>query len=276
MIPSHADHALLACGRQLGSAAHVLVPRRRAIALANLRQAFGGERPDDELRALCHAHFRHLGTVFAEFLRLPSLTPAALLARFEIDGLEHVREARAAGRGLVLITAHVGNWEWLSAAQAALGVGAVIVTRHAHVGVVDRFWQGRRARCGIEVADSAGSLAQILRLLRDGRPIGLAIDQHEGGTTGVRVPFLGHDAGTTKTPALLAARTGCVVMPAWSWRDDRGVHHARFGPEIPLHAGATLDETVRLSTRAYNDWLEGVVRAHPEQWLWIHRRWKPA
>jgi KDO2-lipid IV(A) lauroyltransferase len=266
----------LAGGRGLGTAAHALVRRRRAIALANLRQALGSELSEDRLRAICRGSFQHLGLVLAEFLRLPGLTPAQLLDRFQVTGLDHVQAARASGRGVVLITAHVGNWEWLSAVQMHLGVQAVIVTRHAHVGAVDRFWQRRRARCGIEVVDSAGSLPQILRLLRAGRPIGLAIDQHEGGPGAVRVPFLGREAGTTRTPALLAARTGCAVLPAWSWRDDTGLHHASFGPEIPLVTGATLEETVALSTRAYNAWLEGVVRAHPEQWLWVHRRWKPA
>ncbi len=270
------SHLLHDTARGLGTAAYALARRRRAIALDNLRQALGGERSEAELRAICRGSFQHLGVVLTEFLRLPTLTPSALLDRFRVTGLEHVRDARASGRGLVLITAHVGNWEWLCAAQVHLGVGAVIVTRHAHVGAVDRFWQGRRARCGVETVDSAGSLAQILRLLRDGRPVGLAIDQHEGGTSAVRVPFLGREAGTTKTPALLAARTGCAVLPAWSWRDDDGIHHATFGPEIPLREGSTLDETVELTTRAYNAWLEGVVREHPEQWLWVHRRWKPA
>jgi Kdo2-lipid IVA lauroyltransferase/acyltransferase len=270
------DAIAFGCGRGLGAAAHALVRRRRAIALANLRQALGGEKDDAELRAICRASFAHLGVVFAEFLLLPSLSGAQLLERFRVTGLEHVQSARASGRGLVLITAHVGNWEWLCAAQAQLGVGAVIVTRHAHVGAVDRFWQQRRARSGVEVVDSFGSLPQILGLLRAGRPVGLAIDQHEGGTGAARVPFLGRDAGTTRTPALLAARTGCAVLPAWSWRDDGGLHHATFGPEIPLREGATLEETIALTTRDYNAWLEGVVRAHPEQWLWVHRRWKPA
>ncbi len=270
------SHLLNDTARGLGTVAYAFARRRRVIALDNLRQALGGERSEAELRAICRASFQHLGIVLAEFLRLPTLTASALLDRFHVTGLEHVREARASGRPLVLITAHVGNWEWLCAAQTHLGVGAVIVTRHAHVGAVDRFWQGRRARCGVETVDSAGSLAQILRLLREGRPVGLAIDQHEGGTSAVRVPFLGREAGTTKTPALLAARTGCAVLPAWSWRDVDGLHHATFGPEIPLQEGATLEETVSLTTRAYSTWLEGVVRAHPEQWLWVHRRWKPA
>lgn len=276
MTPHLIEFCALGCGRGLGTAAFVLVRRRRAIALDNLRRALGSELSESELRAICRDSFRHLGAVLAEFLRLPSLPPAALLDRFRVTGLEHVRDAQASGRGLVLITAHVGNWEWLCAAQTHLGVGAVIVTRHAHVGAVDRFWQSRRERCGVEVIDSAGSLPQILRLLRAGRPVGLAIDQHEGGTSAVRVPFFGRDAGTTKTPALLAARTGCAVLPAWSWRDADGLHHATFGPEIPLREGATLDETVALTTRAYNAWLEDVVREHPEQWLWPHRRWKPA
>ena len=268
------EDAALALGRGLGTLAHGTVRRRRRIALANLRTAFGDDRDEAELQEICRAHFRHLGAVAAEFLRLPRLTPAALLERFTVSGLDQVRAAQAQDRGVVLVTAHIGNWEWLCAAQAALGLKVAIVTRHAHVTAVDRFWQSIRATHGVEFLDDAGTLGGIMRRLRKGCTIGLAIDQHEGGTTGARVPFFGREAGTTKTPALLAARAGCPVLPAWSWRDAEGRHHATFGPPLPLIKGRDLDETVDLTTRGYNTWLEGIIREHPKQWLWLHRRWK--
>ncbi len=270
------EDAILGLGQSFGGAAHASARRRRTVALTNLRTALGATHDEAALRAICRAHFRHLGLVAAEFLRLPAISSDALLTRFTVSGLEHVRTAQAAGRGVVLITAHVGNWEWLCAAQAALGLDVAVVTRHAHVGAVDRFWQGIRATHGVTFLDDAGSLATILRRLRQGRTVGLSIDQHEGGTTGVRGPFFGRDAGTTKAPALLAARTGCPVLPAWSWRDDAGTHHATFGPPLPLVPGRDLEDTVSLTTRGYNAWLEDVVRTHPAQWLWVHRRWKPA
>lgn len=270
------ESAALALGRGLGRCAHGLARGRRRIALAGLHQALGTTHTDDELRALCRANFVHYGTVLAEVLRLPRLNDDQLLARFTLAGREHHDRARARGRGVIVITAHLGNWEWLVAAQQAWGLEMAVITRHAHDRGVDRFWQGMRTNRGIHCIDSYRSLKEVLRHLQRGGTVGMTIDQHEGGTTGARVPFFGREAGTVKAPALLAARLQAPVLLFLSWRDGQGRHHARFSEEIPLVEGATLAETVDRTTRRYNALLEQAIREHPEQWSWVHRRWKPA
>jgi KDO2-lipid IV(A) lauroyltransferase len=270
------EPAALRLGRGLGLAWHDVVRYRRDVARAGIDQAFGAELSDAERRRICRGSFAHYGTVLAEFLRLPSLDDEALLARFEIEGLEHVHLARARGRGLIVLTAHVGNWEWLAAAQAALGLDIAVITRHARDRGVDRFWQGTRRQRGIRFLDSYGSLAEVLRHLRAGGAVGMTFDQNEGGTTGARVDFFGREAGTIKAPALLSARLGCPVILALSWRDEDGRHRASFSQEIPLSEGRDLADTVERTTARYNALLEEFVRRHPTQWTWVHRRWKPA
>jgi len=270
------EPAALRLGRGLGLAWYCLGRRRRRTALAGLRQAFGATRDDRELRRLCRANFAHYGTVLAEFLRLPRLDDQSLRDRFTVSGLERVRAARDRGRGLIVLTAHVGNWEYLAAAQAAWGLDIRVITRHAHHAGVDRFWQGVRRDRGVRFLDSYRSLKDVLRHLRAGGAVGMSIDQHEGGTTGARVGFFGREAGTVKAPALLAARTGCPVILALSWRDRAGRHHATFSEEIPLADGGDLAEIVARTTRRYTELLEAFVAEHPEQWTWVHRRWKPA
>ncbi|MBD3222960.1 hypothetical protein GF314_17155, partial [bacterium] len=135
-------------------------------------------------------------------------------------------------------------------------------------------WQGLRRDRGLRFFDNHGSLAAVLRHLRAGGAVGMVFDQNEGGTTGARVGFFGREAGTVKAPALLAARLGCPVILALSWRDDQGRHHASFSEEIPLAEGRDLAEIVVRTTRRYNELLEDFVRAHPTQWTWVHRRWK--
>jgi KDO2-lipid IV(A) lauroyltransferase len=177
---------------------------------------------------------------------------------------------------VIIITAHLGNWEWLVAAQQAWGLDIAVITRHAHQAGVDRFWQGMRTARGVHCLDSYRSLKEVVRHLRTGGTVGMTIDQHEGGTTGARVPFFGREAGTVKAPALLAARLGSPVILFLCWRDDSGHHHATLSEPIPLVEGADLAETIDGTTRSYNARLEDAIRTHPEQWSWVHRRWKPA
>jgi KDO2-lipid IV(A) lauroyltransferase len=267
------EAAALRLGRRLGLLWHDVVRYRRGVALAGLAQAFP-DLPVQRREALCRENFAHYGLVLAEFLRLPALSDAELLARVDIEGVEHVERARARGRGLLVLFAHTGNWELLAAVQAALGLGIGIVTQHAHQEGVDRYWQRTRRARGLRFFDSYGDLHRIMRHLRGGGAVGLAIDQNEGGTTGARVPFFGRESGTVKAPALLSARLGAPVIMALTWRDQAGRHQVRFSEELPLVVGDDLAATVERTTRSYNALLEAFIREHPEQWTWVHRRWK--
>ncbi|MDY0108348.1 MAG: lysophospholipid acyltransferase family protein [Candidatus Krumholzibacteria bacterium] len=263
-------------GRQLGRCWFHLVRYRRRQALAGLRLAFGGRLDEAALHRLCRENFEHYGVVLVEFLRLPRLSDRALQDRYTINGLEYAARARARGKGLIIVTAHIGNWEYLAAAQASWGLDMLVITRRAHQPGVDRYWQRVRRARGVRFVDAYRSLGEVLRHLRRGGTVAMSIDQHEGGTTGVRVPFFGREAGTVKAPALLAARTGCPVILLLSWRGADGRQHAVFSEEIPLAADADLSVVVDRTTRRYNALLEEFILAHPSQWAWVHRRWKPA
>jgi len=276
LFQSLPEDRAVALGRRLGLLWHDGVRVRREVVRAGLEQAFAGELDAAARRALCRANFAHYGVVLAEFLRLPRLSDHELLDRFTVAGLDHVREVRARGRGLIVLTAHVGNWEYLAAAQAAWGLDIAVLTRHAHHRGVDRFWQGIRRERGVRFLHAWRSLGGIVRHLRAGGAVGMSIDQNEGGTSGARVPFFGREAGTVKAPALLAARLGCPVVLALSWRDPAGRHHATFSEVLPLAPGPDPAAVVDRTTRLYNARLEAFIREHPEQWTWVHRRWKPA
>lgn len=263
-------------GRGLGRCCHAVLRGRRQIALAGLKRAFGHEHDAQALARLCRENFAHYGTVLAEFLRLPLLSEEQLLARFTVRGLEHASAARAHGRGLIILTAHLGNWEYLAQAQAAWDLDMLVITRRAHQRGVDRFWQGIRRARRSRFVDAYGSLGVVMRHLRRGGTVGMSIDQHEGGTTAVRVPFFGEQAGTVKAPALLSLRTGAPVILLLSWRDAQGMHHATFSEEIPLVVAVDPAAVVARTTRRYNEMLEAAIGEHPEQWAWVHRRWKPA
>jgi len=267
------ESAAIRLGQHLGLLTHDILRIRRTQVDTALRQAFGNNGDHARIR---RANYAHYGTVLAEFLRLPTLSNEQLLDRFTITGLDHVKQAQAEKKGLIVLTAHVGNWEYLAAAQAALDLDIAVITRHAHQKGVDRFWQEQRINQGVKFLGNYRSLKSIVRHLRAGGSVGMSIDQNEGGTTGARVPFFNREAGTVKAPALLSSRLNCPVIMALSWRDDQGHHHASFSEPIPLLEGKTLADTVDRTTRHYNALLEAFIREHPEQWTWVHRRWKPA
>ncbi|MFO7655289.1 MAG: lysophospholipid acyltransferase family protein [Candidatus Krumholzibacteriia bacterium] len=266
------ERQALRLGRGLGLLWYHAVRYRRAHVRRSLSLAFH-DLTSHELRALTRANFVHYGQVLAETARLPLLVPASLARHVEFTGSERFEEARARGRGVVLISGHYGNWDLLAVAQALAGYEIHVVTRRLHSRGADRAWQEMRRAQGVRFLPDHGSSRDILRLLRAGKTVGLILDQHVGGRRGVPVRFLGRPAWTARAAAVLAARTGCAVLPVFNCRGD-GRYHVEFGPEIPLAVGRDAAETELLTTQRYSDVLEAFIRRHPEQWLWAHRRWK--
>jgi KDO2-lipid IV(A) lauroyltransferase len=150
-----------------------------------------------------------------------------------------------------------------------------VVTRELKGSRTNRSWMRMRAERGVHLHPAEGSSKALLSALRRGEVVAFVIDQHMPPKLGVAVPFFGRPASTTDAPAILAARTGAVVLPAFLFREGFERHRLWVGPEIPLGAGPRK-EAVRESTARFSLAVEKVVRAHPEQWIWLHRRWKIA
>lgn len=260
-------------GVALGWMWYYLVPVRRAVARANLRAALD-DLSSTELRRLVRATFIQTSRCAVEFLRLPGLDRRRSEALVEHEGLEHLERARALGRGVIVATAHFGNFDLMAGVEALRGVPLHVVTRTQHVASINRFWMRVRAQTGLRFVPDRNAAFRIRRLLRDNQVVALAIDQHMPPSRGIPVPFFGRPASTTHAPALLSLTTGAPILPVSIERLPAGRHRVLIEPPLETAATGNRNEDVLQMTLALNRWLEGRIRARPDHWLWIHRRWK--
>jgi KDO2-lipid IV(A) lauroyltransferase len=195
-----------------------------------------------------------------------------------VENMESPIRAHQRGKGLLFLTGHFGNWEVATVAginQFTQYRGLFhFVRRPLKPRWFNDFVTRRFQRAGFGSLDKRGSLDRILDLLASGAIIVYVFDQHAGKRDGIPVDFFGQPANTFKSLAILALSTGAPVIPASSWREPDGNHVLRFEDPLPLIECEDVGEAIRRNTRAYNAALERMLLRHPEQWIWMHRRWK--
>lgn len=261
-----------------GKLLYHLLPFRRNVVLGNLRRAFGHVLAEPDIRRLAQAYWAHFARFLVEFVRLPLMSPEGRKAWVRVENIEIPIRAHEQGKGLLLLTGHFGNWEVATVA----GMGQFpqyhrlfhFVRRPLKPLWLNDFITRRFQRSGFGTLAKRGSLDAILELLSSGAILVYVLDQHAGGKEGVTVDFLGRPAGTFKSLAVLALNTGAPVIPACCWRQPDGSHVLRFEEPLPLIENEDTSEAIRQNTRAYNAALEQMLLRHPEQWIWMHRRWK--
>ncbi len=256
-------------GDGLGWLAWHLVRRDRQKALSMIEIAMPDAKPEDRQR-IVRACFRHLGTSLMEVAWLPNLDKARADRLVEWEGLEHLEAAVAHERGVVLFTGHCGNWEWMAAAIALAGFRMNVIAREIEESRFNDYIVASRARFGIDTIGrgSSSSAREIIRTLRGGSILGVLIDQNIR-TEVVKVPFFGHPAPTPVGPAKLAVKSEAVVIAGFAERRD-GRHHIRFEPPIDTREIRDPREITRIMTES----IEAQVRRVPEQWVWMHKRWR--
>jgi KDO2-lipid IV(A) lauroyltransferase len=254
-------------GRAVGRLGWRVARRERRRALEHLALAFP-ERAEDERRRIARASFLHLGTVLGEMLWLFTRDCDALERHLRVEGLERVQELHREGRPLLLFTGHCGNWEMLASLVNCRGVPTAVVARALDEAPLQRLLLAARNRFGTRVIDRGGSGAarELLRAMRTG-VLGMLIDQ-DTRVEGVWVPFFGRPAYTPLGAARLALRRGVVTIPAFIERLPDGSHHARFLEPLELP-----DDEVA-ATERMTRCIEDHIRRRPEQWVWMHRRWR--
>ena len=197
-----------------------------------------------------------------------------------VENMESPLAAHKQGKGLILLTGHFGNWEVSTVAgiqQFPQFKGLFhFVRRPLKPEILNRYVTRRFQKAGFGTIAKRGSLDQILDLLASGAVVVYVFDQHAGGKDGVTVDFFGAPAGTFKSPALIAMASGAPVIPATSWRAPDGSHVLRFEDPIPVVQTDHPGEDIKTNTRAFNAALEKLLLRHPEQWIWMHKRWKVA
>jgi len=261
-------------GRAVGRLVLVLASNERRRALEHIAIAFP-ELSETARRALLRACARHFGLTLAEVVRLWRAPQQEILDLCEVTGLEHLAAARETGHGAVLITAHCGNWELLNALLGCSGIPMTIAVRELYDRRLDRIATHLRAHFGAEVvARGHGAGRRLAAALAANRIVGLLIDQDIRDIPGVFVPFFGRPAWTPSGAAVLAIRTGAPAIPAFIHRRADGTHRVEIHPPLSIPQTNDEPEAVRLLTANATAMIERQVRAHPEQWVWMHRRWR--
>ncbi|MBI3015875.1 MAG: lysophospholipid acyltransferase family protein [Candidatus Tectomicrobia bacterium] len=264
----------LVLGAGLGLLAFRLMGRRRQIAVDNVHQALGAQVTPQEEKRIVRESYKNLGRTLMEFCRIPRLNSNNLTRLVEIEGLEKVVQALAKGRGVVLITAHFGNWELMPPATALRGYPLRVIVRPMDWAPLDMVVSEIRSMHGTKLISKWQGMSDILSTLRQGEAIGILMDQNTVAREGVFVDFLGRPASTTIGVALAAIRTGAPVLPAHIVRLGKGKHRMFIGDEIPVITTGDLHRDIETNTARFSQALESFIRAHPDHWLWLHQRWK--
>lgn len=265
--------SLRRAGALIGALAGSVLRIRRAHVEAAVRRAGFGD-----VTTVARGMYVSLGTALLEFLwmvgkrNIPS-SVVGLTARAQ-DVLARLDVADGSGKGIVVATAHTGNWDLVACVAAARHMPLSVVTKHLRVKWLDRFWQRERASRGLELLEGEGAFGGAARALSRGRSVALLIDQAPERSTAVGcASFMGQRAYCDLMPAMLAARARVPLVLALGSRNRDGTHTV----DIPLVLEPPSRASrgwVEATTTSLNDALEVFVRAHPSQWLWLHRRWK--
>lgn len=247
--------------------AYRLTPYRGFIE-GNLLGAPGLGLSEREARAIAAAHVRELARNITEVMRLPALAAEEAAVVAGVEGWEHVEAARAAGHGVIVATAHYGNWELLGAVLARRGLPLHVLVQRPSQEAIDLLFKETRLSAGVQTWENTGaaSLRPVLRALARGEALGLLADQH-GEAQDAVVRLLGRPVAAPAGPFFFARRTGAVVLPMRAVREADGRHRILIEAALPVTGDDAADMGRLYAT--YERW----IRERPEHWLWVHDRW---
>jgi len=263
-----------AAGAALGWMIYLLLSRLRRVGQRNLAMAFP-EKSEAERDKILRGVYRSLGWQLAEFCRMQRYTAenAGKLIRYE--GLENYLAARAKGKGVFVLTGHLGAWELSSFYHSLAGYPMSMVIRRLDNPLVDAYVNGIRSMHGNRVIHKDDFARGLLTAMQQGETVGILMDTNMTPPQGVFVPFFGVQACTASGLARVALRSEAAVLPGflvWDAAEKRYVLH--FGPELELIRGGDAAENIVANTALFTATIESYVRRYPDQWLWVHRRWK--
>ena len=266
----------IAIGRLMGYITYLLPTRLGRTGLRNLEIAFP-EMPPREKKRLLRGCFDNLGRLLGEVSQFPHLTRERLRQMIDYDqvGLAHLREAEQKHRGVIFLTGHLGAWEVLSFGWSALEYPINFLVRPIDNLRIEAMIENLRTRFGNVAIDKKSAARRALKVLREGGTVGILSDLNTQQREGVFVPFFGELACTNAGIATLALRTNAVVIPTCAiWDRERGKYFFHGDPPVELLRTGDHDKDVEINTARFAAAMEHMIRLYPEQWLWIHRRWK--
>lgn len=247
-------------------------PFRVNLILANLKLAYKHEKTNSEIKKIAKDNLCHYIYLALEFIQLRTFMEKNLNP-IEIENMHLLLEAQKEERGIIFLTAHLGNFEWMAAKAPAIGLPLHIIVRPMKVKVLEDLIHDQRCKTGVGLLGPKDSVWKIFTLLAEKKIVGIIFDQRKGSDA-VLVNFFNKPALTAKGLAYVVEKSQALVLPVYAFRKDYGDIVIRFDSPISYKKVGTRKENIYHNTQVYTDAIEHMVRQHPEQWFWIHNRWK--
>jgi Kdo2-lipid IVA lauroyltransferase/acyltransferase len=263
-----------AVGAAIGATAFSVLGRLRRVGVRNLELAFP-EMTSLEREATLRSEYRNLGLLLAEFCKMPDYTTEEASRFIRYEGLENFLAARERGKGVLVLTGHLGAWELSSFYHSLMGMPMGMVIRRLDNPLVDAFVNRIRCLHGNRVIHKDDFARGLIASMRAGETVGILMDTNMTPPQGVFVPFFGVLACTASGMARIAAKTGAAVVPGfllWEQSEQRYVLH--FGEELKVIRTGDAEQDALANTASFTSAIERYIRRYPDQWLWLHRRWK--
>lgn len=266
---------ILSFAKRLGWIAFYLVPRQRRKAVENLSFAYAGSKTPEEINSLARGVFENFAITAADILRFSKLNRTKVLQIVDTGNAFKVYDAvLAEGKGLISVTAHLGNWELLAGVFGLNGYSGAVLARRIYYEPYNRWVVGLRAAMKVPTIYRDESSREILKRLLRGEIIGLLPDQDIDSLKGIFIPFFGKSAYTPVAPARLSLASGAPILPNFMVRTAYDRYRIVLGEIIRPRTDVPRDEAMRLMTENWMQQFEKMIRAYPDQWGWVHDRWK--
>jgi len=262
----------LKLGGIVGKIAFLVVKKRREIALSNLRMIFK-DKSEDEIKEIAKESFANLGKTLIEFLRLPKYDKNQLMDMVKIDGKENLIQAISSGKGVLIITAHFGNWELIFHILTLFTDRLSAVAQRFKNQWFDKLVNNYRIIHGGEIIEKSDSIKQVISNLRNGYCVVILGDQ-DAGNSGIFIDFMGVPASVAKGPAIFAMKTSAIVLNIFDIRQSDGSHIIKISNPMKFESSGNLQEDIKQYTSEITKSLEYMIYKYPSQWLWLHNRWK--
>jgi KDO2-lipid IV(A) lauroyltransferase len=271
VLPRGAARSL---GAGVAAVMFALMPRLRRVAEINLRIAFP-DWDEGKRKQVIRGMVRQLGWMGGEFSQFPKYSAEKIRDVVEIDGLENFLAAERRGKGVLFLTGHFGAWELAPFAQARYGHPLYFLARAVENPRVDALVNSYRTMCGNKPVEKNQSARAVLRALGEGGTVGILADQNTLPEEGTFVDFFGVQACTTTGIARMALHTDVAVVPGYIlWDASLRKYRLKLEPAVELVRSGDLEKDVKENTQRFTKVIERVVRENPEQWVWVHKRWK--
>ena len=263
----------LALANVIGQAAFLAARKYARITVENLQSVFGGEKTEAEINRIARKVFVNIAKNAVELVRFPKISKSNIDNILTMEGSEILDREFLKGKGILVITAHIGNWEMMAITLRIKGYPGVAVGKRIYFHKYDEYLNSLRRCHDVHIVYRDDSPRKILKVLKSNAIVGIVADQDVDSVEGVFINFLGKKAYTPAGPAVLARATGAPLVPVIMIRDGRR-HRLIVNEPIELVDTGNKEADVVTNTQRWSDVIESYIRKYPDQWVWMHRRWK--